>query len=394
MKKRTVLFINDSLSCGSGVFRSLCQILRSLSHEKFDVTLFIYPGDGDDAAHLAAAPEGVRVMIGQGDVHPYRLPHIAALYGLSGLAKRLHLAGLSKTLNARTRSAVRRQKNKATAKKFFRDQSFDVLIANTVPNCSEIAHFIGAKKKYAVFHSSRAEFFPEATKAALERFDGMVAVSEGVGRVLKEAYPAYANKVQTITNYVDGDEIRKKASAYEVPPHDGLPSLCTCGRLSREKGFDLAVEAAKLLKDKGYDFIWYFVGEGPEREKLTEMIREKSLENMLLLIGYQQNPYPYIGACDIYVQPSYEEAQPLSVMEAQALGRAIVSTRTVGGRTILKDGVCGILTPMTAEGLAQGIEALLKDPDARAAFARRFTIADEARNKEEFTAAWDRLLSE
>ena len=124
------------------------------------------------------------------------------------------------------------------------------------------------------------------------------------------------------------------------------------------------------------------------------MTAEYHLNGHIVITGFMQNPYPYIAGCDIYVQPSYEEAQPLAVMEAAVLGKAIVSTETVGGKTILENGGKGVLTPITAEGLAEGILRLADDPALRRSYEDRYTREDDLRAQQAFAAAWDRLLSE
>ena len=394
MAKRSVLFINDSLWSGSGVFRSLQQVLRAVSPERFSVTLFICPDATVEREIREQFPAELTVIVGEDRSHYYRRPDVAALHLLSRVASLLKCKNAAEQLQKRTRRRIHQKKMKYPAKRYFRGQSFDVVVANTVPQCAEIARDINAEKKYAVFHSSQAGFFPAETQMALRRFNGVIAVSDGVAEVLKKTYPADADKVLTITNYVDADAIRVKAAAEpQTFPEDRLV-LCSCGRLSREKGFDLAVEAARLLKERQLAFVWYFVGDGDQKQALDAMITECHLNDHIVITGFLQNPYPYIAGCDIYVQPSYEEAQPLAVMEAAALGKATVSTETVGGKTILENGKKGVLTPITAEGLAEGILRLADDPALRRFYEDRYTREDNLREQRDFAAAWDRLLSE
>ena len=220
----------------------------------------------------------------------------------------------------------------------------------------------------------------------------MIAVSKGIQELLKTEYPNYASKIITITNYVNAKEIKEKAEAFTLPDN-GHTLICTCGRLEKEKGFDLALEAAKILRDKGFGFEWYFVGDGGDKQKLTAMCDNYGLNKQIVFVGFQPNPYPYSAGCDIYVQPSYEEAQPLAIMEALALSRTVVSTETVGGKTLLENGNKGILTPFAAEGLAAGIETLLRDPEKRTTLQHPYTAEDDLRAKQTFIMAWNNVLS-
>lgn len=392
MQKRSVLFINDSLWNSSGVFRALLPVLCNLDYEKYDVTLYICAGAQVDPDVRASLPEELHLIEGKDSTHYYRNVFVLVLHLLSlffGMVRMHRLAAYSQK---QTRSLIHRRRIIRQAKTYFKNKSYGVIVANTVPVCSEIARYIDADKKYVVFHSSKPEFFPALTKQAFDLFTGVIAVSEGVKQMLEQTYPDNKEKIVTVTNYVNAREIQAKAAEFPLPDN-ARTRLCTCGRLEKEKGFDLALEAAKLLRDEGFDFEWYFVGDGGEKQRLTALRDEYDLDNRIIFTGFRQNPYPYIAGCDIYVQPSYEEAQPLAIMEALALSRTVVSTETVGGKTLLKNGDEGILTPISAEGLAAGIETLLRDPEKRTTLQHPYTAEDDLRAKQTFIMAWNNVLS-
>ena len=394
MAKRTVLFINDSLWRSSGVFLSLLQVLRHISYETYDVTLYVSADARVDPDAVSLLGPKVRLIIGEDFAHGYRDPIVFALHLLSRCFSAVRLRSAADRLQKKARARLRKNKMRRQAKRYFGKIRFNVVVANTVPVCSEIARYVAADKKYVLFHSSKPEFFPELTLRAFRDFDRVIAVSESVKQMLVKTYPQNEEQIEAVANYVDAKNVIDRAAASALPPADDRVRLCSCGRLEKEKGFDLALEAASLLKAQGFEFIWYFVGDGSERPKLTAMRDEAGLDKDIVFAGFRSNPYPYIGGCDIYVQPSYEEAQPLTVMEALILGRAVVSTETVGGRTLLEDGNKGVVTPITAEGLAEGIASLLRDPERRASLENAYTAEDDQNEKQRFTLAWDRLLSE
>ncbi|MBR0537864.1 MAG: glycosyltransferase, partial [Clostridia bacterium] len=346
-------------------------------------------------ALAGAAIQNMPVVIGEDGAHYYRAPDVALLYLLARFASLVKAKDSAETLNKKVRRRIREKKYRAPSKTCFRKSDFDVVVANTVPRCAPTAAYIRSNKKYAVFHSSKAEFFPDETAEALRRFDGLIAVSEGVRQVLADAYPAYREKLLTVTNYVDADAIRQKALDGTPPERGEAPVLCTCGRLSREKGFDLAVEAARLLKTQGHTFIWYFVGDGDCRKALEEKIHACGLDADIVITGFLTNPYPYIAGCDIYIQPSREESYGLTIAEARILNRVIVATETVGAKTVFAGGAWGILTPVSAEGLAEGIGKLLRDSARRTVPEQcRYTPEDSEKDRQAFVYTWDRLLSE
>ncbi len=392
MQKRSVLFINDSLWNSSGVFRALLPVLCNLDYEKYDVTLYISAGAQIDPDARAMLPAELRLIEGKDDSHYYRNVFVFILHLLFLCCGALHLQRLKAFFQNQCRKLIHNRRIRRQAKTNFGKETFEVIVANTVPTCSEIARHIKAEKKYVVFHSSKPEFFPALTKQAFDLFTGVIAVSAGVKQMLEQTYPDKKDKLITVTNYVNAQEIQAKASAFPLT-ETGRTRLCTCGRLEKEKGFDLALETAKLLRDKGFDFTWYFVGDGGEKQKLTAKRDKYGLTEQIIFTGFQPNPYPYIAGCDIYVQPSYEEAQPLAIMEALILGRAVVSTETVGGITLLENGKKGILTPFTGEGLAAGIEPLLRDPAKRAALQQPYTEKDDLKAKQAFISAWNNVLT-
>ena len=394
MEKKSVLFINDSLWRSSGVFLSLLQVLRHIPYDAYDVTLYISAGAYTEPEAVGLLPPQVRLAIGEDKAHDYRDPLVFAPHLLSRILGALHLKHLAARFQKKARARIRKKKMRRQAKTYFGGVSFYAVVANTVPVCSEIARYVDAEKKYVLFHSSKAAFFSEQTRFAFAHFNRVIAVGEGVRQVLLQAYPEYTEKLFLITNYLDADKIISKSKAFDVPAENGRPVLCSCGRLEKEKGFSLVLNAAGLLKKQGFDFTWYIVGDGSEREELLRAVWGFGLSENVVFTGFQPNPYPYMAACDIYVQPSLEEAQPLATMEAQILGKAIVSTETVGGKTVLENGKKGVLTPVSADGLAKGIASLLRDPPRRAAYENLYSDEDDAKAKQAFETAWARLLSE
>ena len=115
----------------------------------------------------------------------------------------------------------------------------------------------------------------------------------------------------------------------------------------------------------------------------SKKIKEAGMENRVIMLGKKDNPYPYIKACDLYVQPSRYEGKAVTVREAQMLGKPVVITRYATSSGQLEDGVDGVIVPMDNEGCAMGIAALLKNPEEMARLAencgnRNFSKMNEA----------------
>lgn len=139
-------------------------------------------------------------------------------------------------------------------------------------------------------------------------------------------------------------------------------NLLTVGRISIEKGQDMIPKITRNLIDRGYEICWYVIGDGDMRNNLERLCREYQVENNIVILGVQSNPYCYMKACDIYVQPSYTEGYSTTICEAAVLGKAIIGTKTSGGiREQIMDGRDGMVVEATVDGLTKGIFKMIKD---------------------------------
>ena len=180
----------------------------------------------------------------------------------------------------------------------------------------------------------------------------IVAASGQLVAQLREKFPETAGKIVEIPNILSGERILGLSRAFEPGFPAGLLCIVTVGRLHRDKGMDLAVEAAAILRRRGLEFRWYLLGGGPEEEILREKIRYFGLENAVFLLGMVENPYPFVANADLYVQPSRVEAYGLAMAEARILGRPVLATDTSGARAQLPEqAIC----PAQPEALAAKI---------------------------------------
>src|SRR5690606_690821 len=140
--------------------------------------------------------------------------------------------------------------------------------------------------------------------------------------ILKENFPTLKSKFDIMYNIVSPEAIRELAKE-NVPIRTNAVTLVSVGRLNVQKGFDWAVEALKILVDRGFDLYWHVLGEGEERGRLESKIKELGLESRFILAGIKENPYPYVARADIYVQPSRFEGKSIAIDEAKILAKPI-----------------------------------------------------------------------
>jgi len=208
-------------------------------------------------------------------------------------------------------------------------------------------------------------------RTVLWRADGIISVSQGIAEELRALIPERAHrKVAVVDNPVLDDSIFEMSLQPVQDPwliDKSLPLIVASGRLSRQKGFDVLLEAFSILR-KRLPSRLAILGDGELQDRLMEQIKSLSLEQEARIVGYVDNPYPYYRNADVFVLSSRWEGQPLVLIEVLALGTKIVATdcRT-GPSEILRGGERGLLVPLEdAEALADGMySALSSEPGQR-----------------------------
>ena len=388
MLKRKVLIVVHQLNLG-GAQKALISALDAIDYSENDVTLYIRKDRIDliDSVNKNVS----EIIINNDNTKYYRKPYAAVLELLIRI-KKAFKRDTNKTIQKQINYILKQQYQFEYAHYFSDNKKFDLAISYIQGNTAEfVQKYIYADKKVMFFHTSTDDHHALHDQI-MKDYDRIICVSQGALEALKRFYPLFSNKMSCIENYVDAEKIRIKANEYQPAYPSDKMILCTCGRIASVKGFDLAVEAAKFLQDKGLDYVWYFVGDGPDRGKIESIIDKHQLENRINITGLQNNPYPYIKNCGIYVQPSYEESQGLSMMEAQILCKPLISTATVGGKSIIKDGVNGLLTEIKASALADAIFKLANDSKMRDSFIDLLTKKDYKNDYHRFRRQWAELL--
>lgn len=381
--KRRVLFVVHQLNLG-GVQKALISALNALDYSKIEVTLYVR---NNRTNLLPQVNRNVsRIIINQDSTKYYRKPYAVWLQLLIKISNSLKTK--QKLDDYIVSSRVKYEKEHY----FSDDVEYDLAVSYIQSYTAKfVDENVKAKRKVMFYHGSTDEFH-EVNEKASQHFEQIYCVSKGAQKAVQGFYPQYADKIDCLENYVDAESVRQKANEF-VPnyPKDKL-ILCSCGRITPVKGYDLAVGAAEILKKSGLDFKWYFVGDGADRLKIELLISEKQLDDYFEITGLQDNPYPYIKNCDIYVQPSYEEAHPLSIIEAQILGKPIISTATVGGQSIINDGENGVIADMNSESIAQKISLIYQDKALQKTIQNNLAKIDYIKDYQRFRNDWKKLL--
>lgn len=357
MKK--LLFVIHSLGYG-GAERSLVNLLNELPPNKYQVDVLLFQNQGDFRRQL---PQWVRLLETPGKLHKLYAPmRSGAVFSVRKLASTC-CAKLIKRTHKKQRSFRWQKFYKQAIDRL--EEHYDAAVAYVG---SEIMFYVrdkvSANRKMVCVHNDyrAAGYSREDDYPYLADMDAIVSVSEECAEILRQEFPEFKDRVHYVQNITSSAVVRSQAAQFEPEEFIGCPvSLLSVGRLAKQKGFDMAIKAAVLLRKKGICFRWFVIGEGELRSDLKRQIRDAGAEDYFVLLGARSNPYPYLRHCSVFVQPSRFEGKSVVLDEAKILGKPIVATAYPTIRDQIVDGSEGLIVPMSAEGVAEGILRLLND---------------------------------
>lgn len=185
---------------------------------------------------------------------------------------------------------------------------------------------------------------------------------------------------------------KSKEPIKEKMIHNGI-IICAVGRLAFEKGYDRLLKVhRKLLREHINNTIW-IVGEGLERARLEEYVKDNKLEESVQLVGYTQNPYKYLKEADIFVCSSRIEGLSSTVIEAAVLDKPIITTLCSGMRDILgDDNTNALIVPNHTYNLYKGLKKLILDENLRKVFQENIKNTTQKFDINTVISSIDKLL--
>ena len=367
MKK--ILIIHSNMEIG-GAEISLLGLLDTFDYDEYSVDLFLLEQKGE---FLGMIPEQVTL-----------LPEIPAYRGLvtsvrDCIRKKQFGIALIRAF-CKVGLSIENRNNKYTDTCYLLKQYYHL---NSLPLLPTIAgnydmaisfidpHFILSKKvnakiKVGWFHTDFTRIIPNRI---LERkmwngCDYAVNVSFQCKDAFDAVHPYMLDRSLMIENIKSERLIKDKATLFSVEKEmhaDGSIRLLSVGRFSEQKNFDNVPDICKRLREKGFLVKWYLIGFGGDEALIRQKIEEAGMQEAVIILGKKENPYPYIAACDLYVQPSRYEGKCVSVIEAQILRKPVVITNYATSGSQLRDGYDGFIVPMDNEGCAEGIAAVIEN---------------------------------
>lgn len=230
---------------------------------------------------------------------------------------------------------------------------------------------VRAKKKVTWIHTdySHISVYPEMELPVWDSFNHVISISDDVTKTFLKVFPSLKEKIVEIENILSPEFVRQREElisrqefASEMPVDDNCLNLLTIGRFSPPKKLEEIPAICRGIIEAGVNVRWYIIGYGGSDDYIRREIEREGMQEHVFLLGKKENPYPYIKACDWYVQPSRYEGKSVVVREAQMLCKPVIVTNYSTASSQIQQGVDGVIVPMEIPGcVAQIVETLKND---------------------------------
>ena len=380
MKPRILIAIHYMHLGGAEI--SLIGLLQALDPNKVDIDLFVYSHEGE---LIKLIPDYVNV-----------LPENKTWSMFEKSLKEVFLSGEFKMGFARLR-------NKYLSKAYMKQPNHNPLgadcsylgfeVSKILPNVNPsvtydlaisfltphnfVLDHVKAHKKICWIHTdyTRVGVVAELEKSVWEQYDYIASISPEVTKTFLQVFPSCKGKIIEIENILSSTFVRQRAEEFEttdlnqqlsaISHQPSAINLLSIGRFTNQKNFDnlpdICKKTLELLKEKNIDVRWYIIGFGADENLIRQKIAEAGMQEHVIILGKKSNPYPYIKACDVYVQPSRYEGKSVTVREAQMLYKPVVVTNYPTASSQIQDGIDGVIVPMDNEGCAKGLADFILD---------------------------------
>ena len=376
---KSVLFLMPSLP-GAGAEKVLIEILRHIDYTQYNVSLFLEYREG---VYLQDVPDKVSII---------------ALHGPNNLwFQRLHRRLVERGWYAPFHEMVYRRMFLS----LLRGKRYDTIISFMEGSAVKFHSYIFDKGKRNIswvhidFQQKHwsLDFFRDAEdeRQCYEKMDKIIFVSNDAKTGFDSLYHLSAEKYAVHYNIIDADRIRRLSQMCTAEQKKRF-TICMLGRLNTQKRHDRAISVAKTLKELGYDFELWIIGDGELREKIEKQINEAGLQDVVKLKGFINPPYSMLAQADIFLNTSEAEGFSLVVAEAFCLGIPVVSTNVSGPRELLGDSEYGILTSQEEKDIVSAVRTMMDKSLVRKHYSVMSIIRSQMFNVDASMSAFYKLL--
>jgi len=348
MKKR-VLFVTNNMD-GGGAEKILQTIAKHLNRDRFNITIYSL----HEPSNLNDWPHDIKYH----SIFKHKSSHVWSPF-INRIGNKLKILIYEHfSPSVFYRLFIRGTYDTEIA--FIEGYSTRIVAGSTNPKSKKLAWL---HIDMLANHWSKIAYRSDQEETqAYENFDEIYGVSKDVASSLSMLFPSLKS-TGVIYNPVDESEIIQQSQLNINQKNNKRQKfrLVSVGRLVEQKGYDRLIPiVANLVKD-GYDIHLQIIGEGMQRLQLEALISKYNLTENVKLLGFKNNPYPYLIDNDVFICSSRSEGFSTVITEALILGLPIVTTECSGMRELLgENSEYGIITENTDSALEQGIKTILE----------------------------------
>lgn len=367
---KSILIVSHAMELG-GAETALLGLLENIDYSAYDVDLFLLRHQGELLRYI---PKEVNLLPEDPSYSCLAVPiknvlkkgkFYIAFYRFMGkmiAKKRIKELGI---VSDNSISLEYSHKYTEKCMPTISNKEYDTAISFLTPHYF-VRDKVNAKKRIAWIHTdySKVSIDTESEFEMWNSFDFIVAVSSDVRRKFLILFPSLEDKVFVIENILPQNLIETEANEF-VPEifNKEYVNLLSVGRFSYAKNYDNIPDICRRIIEKGFRIKWYLIGYGTDEELIREKIREAYMEEHVIILGKKTNPYPYLKACDYYVQPSRYEGKAVTVKEAQLFGKPVIITDYETSSSQLIDRYDGMIVPMDNKACADAICKIIQNKE-------------------------------
>ncbi|RPF42141.1 glycosyltransferase involved in cell wall biosynthesis [Hydrogenoanaerobacterium saccharovorans] len=348
MEKLKLLFVITQFYKG-GAEIALLNLFKSLSPDCYEVDFLIF-----DQIEIKSAVS--------------LIPQLPKWINVCNAAQNEgNTAYLKKAITKIYRKLTKRQLYRKNAYNFVNKEHYDYAFSYGEWMSPEfVATKVNADYKAVWIHTDidKAQFVDDKILFGWDKhFKGYIFVSNLSKKSAINKYPFLYNRSHVIHNMCDDLKIIEKSREslnFKIEPN--IPVLLTVANVRPEKNHIRQIEAMKLLKEQGIDFIWLNIGCAANpflKHRIDNLIKTYKLENRFLFLGAQSNPYKYMVHSDAVCVLSDFESWSIVITEAKILGIPVIATKTSGAVEQLENGRTGVLCNFSVEDISKKIKVFL-----------------------------------
>lgn len=365
--RKKVIFMVINMNIG-GTERALLNMIEEMSNDKYEITILMLEKYGGflEYIHKKVQRKYLEQYSEMKDILNHPPKEIIKNYFKKGFILKgiilLYIFLISKIF--KTNSVLYKYLLKDVPKLI---NEYDIAVAYAGPMdfiSYFVIHKITAKRKIQWIHFdvTKIGFNKAFARNIYQQFDQLVVVSKQAKLKFIKMFPSLDNQTIVVHNIVSSTYIIEQANKNNLMVQNKRNlTILTVGRLSIEKGQDLAIKTLAELKRNGYRLSWYCVGDGNARNYYEKLIKKYHLQDSFILLGSKTNPYPYMKLCDIYVQPSKYEGYSMTILEAKCLCKPIICTNFTGINEQLVNGKTGLIVNNNVYELSDAIKQIINN---------------------------------